>query len=76
MGYYVTVSTAETNEKGMIKTPGAINNGLYPKNEKMGAVYPSLVIAVGDISEATKQIVEAGDRLLGEPTDIPSIAII
>jgi uncharacterized protein len=73
MGYYVTVSTTETDEKGMIKNPGAINGGLYPKNEAIGAVHPSLVIAVDDISESSKQIVESGGKLLGEPADIPGV---
>jgi uncharacterized protein len=73
MGYYVTVSTTDTDEKGMIKTTGAINGGLYPKNEEMGAVHPSLVIAVDDITDSAKQIVEAGGKLLGEPSDIPGI---
>ena len=73
MGYYVTVSTTETDEKGMIKNPGAINGGLYPKNEAMGALYPSLVIAVDDISESSRQIIEAGGKLLGEPADIPGV---
>ena len=73
MGYYVTVSTTDTDEKGMIKTPGAINGGLYPKNEEMGAVHPSLVIAVDDITESAKQVVDAGGKLLDEPADIPGI---
>jgi predicted enzyme related to lactoylglutathione lyase len=73
MGYYVTVITTDTDENGMIKSPGAINGGLYLKNEAMGAVYPSLVIAVDDISESSKQIIEAGGKLLGEPSDIPGI---
>jgi uncharacterized protein len=73
MGYYVTVSTTETDENNMVKTPGAINGGLYPKNEAMGAVYPSLVIAVDDISESSKQIVESGGKLLGVPADIPGV---
>ena len=73
MGYYVTVETTETDENRMIKNPGAINGGLYPKNEAIGAVYPSLVIAVDDINDHTRQIVEAGGKLLGEPTDIPGV---
>ena len=73
MGYYVTISTAETDENGMISTPGAINGGLYPKTKEMGAVYPSLVIAVDDIKDSARQIVESGGKLLGEPTDIPGI---
>jgi predicted enzyme related to lactoylglutathione lyase len=73
MGHYVTVSTTETDENGMIQTKGAINGGLYPKNEEMGAVYPSLVIAVDDINESAKQVVEAGGKLLGVPSDIPGV---
>jgi predicted enzyme related to lactoylglutathione lyase len=73
MGYYVTVSTTETDETGMIKTPGVINGGLYQKNDEMGAVYPSLVIAVDDINDSARQIVEAGGKLLGEPSDIPGV---
>ena len=73
MGYYVTVDTTETDENRMTKTPGAINGGLYPRNVEMGAVYPSLVIAVDDINESAKEIVRAGGQLLGEPADIPGI---
>lgn len=73
MGYYVTVSTAETDENNMVKTPGTINGGLYPKNENMGALYPSLVIAVDNIDESAKQVTEAGGKLLGEPSDIPGV---
>jgi len=46
---------------------------LYPRNESMGAVYPSLVIAVDDLNASAKQITEAGGKLLGEPADIPGI---
>jgi predicted enzyme related to lactoylglutathione lyase len=73
MGNYVTVSTSETDDKGMIKAPGAINGGLYPRDEKMGAVHPSLVISVDDLSAASRDVTAAGGKLLGEPTDIPGI---
>jgi uncharacterized protein len=73
MGHYVTVSTTETDENNMVKTPGAINGGLYPRNEEMGAVYPSLVISVDDIAESSKLIIESGGKLLGDPADIPGI---
>lgn len=73
MGYYVTVSTTKTDEKGMIENPGAINGGLYPRNEEMGAVHPSLVIAVDDLTESTNDIKRAGGKLLGEPADIPGV---
>ncbi len=73
MGYYVTVDTTETDENQMVKNPGAINGGLYPRNEGMGAVYPSLVIAVDDINDSAKQITGAGGKLLSEPSDIPGV---
>ena len=73
MGYYVTVDTTETDDNRMIKNPGAINGGLYQKNEEIGAVFPSLVIAVDDIDDHIRQIVEAGGKLLGKPVDIPGI---
>lgn len=73
MGYYVTVETTETDENRMVKNPGAINGGLYPRNEEMGAVYPSLVIAVDDITYHSRRITEAGGKLIGEPVEIPGI---
>lgn len=70
MGNYVIVSTTETDDNGMIKNPGAINGGFYPKNEETPDQYPSLVIGVEDISEAMDNIVAAGGTLLGEPMEI------
>jgi uncharacterized protein len=73
MGNYVTVSTAETDEKGMLRNPGAINGGFYPKNANMPNNCPSLVIAVDDVYEHIKKIRNAGGQVLGEPTDIPNV---
>ena len=72
MGNYVTVSTTETDENGMIKTPGAINGGFYPKTEEMSG-YPSIVISVDDIMESMQKLTEANGKILGEPADIPGI---
>jgi uncharacterized protein len=71
MGNYVIVTTTETDDNGMIKNPGAINGGFYPKNDETPDQYPSLVIGVEDIREAMDKIIEAGGKLLGEPMDIP-----
>ena len=73
MGNYVTVSTTETDENGMIKTPGAINGGFYPKSEGMPSQYPSIVIAVDDIRESIQKVTEANGKVLGEPNEIPGI---
>jgi predicted enzyme related to lactoylglutathione lyase len=73
MGNYVTVATTETDENSIVKTPGAINGGFYPKNENMVNKCPSVVIAVDDVTEYIKKINEAGGEVLGEPVDIPGI---
>jgi predicted enzyme related to lactoylglutathione lyase len=73
MGEYVTATTTETDENMMIKRPGAINGGFYPKQSAGAAPYPSVVISVDDIKEAMKQVTSAGGKVLGEPMEIPGI---
>jgi len=73
MGNYVTVSTAETDEKGMIEAPGSINGGFYPVTDDGTPHYPSLVIAVDDLKEAMGKIRKAGGQILGEPVTIPGV---
>ena len=34
MGNYVVAHTAETDENQMVKTPGTINGGFFPQDEK------------------------------------------
>jgi hypothetical protein len=73
MGNYVTVSTAETDEKGRPKIPGAINGGFFPVNADENNRYPSLVIAVDDILDSIRMVNDAGGKVLGEPTMIPGV---
>jgi len=72
MGGYVTAQTAETDENRMVKTPGAINGGFFPK-DATSAQHPSVVIAVDDIKQAMDDIAKAGGTVLGEPVEIPGI---
>ncbi len=37
-GDYVLASTTETDDKGMIKKPGAINGGFFPKECRLRSV--------------------------------------
>ncbi len=82
MGNYVIVTTTETDENQMIKTPGAINGGMYVKTvgDPRGQ-HPRVVIAVDDIQAAMKTVVAAGGKVLGgdfkpgEPDDIPGIGL-
>lgn len=85
MGGYVVAQTAETDDRGMVKTPGAINGGFYQKIEDPLSHAPSVVIAVADIRAAMKAVVDAGGEILGamdekggrsmEPMVIPGVGM-
>ena len=72
MGDYVTAQTAPTDENRMVTSPGTINGGFYPRSAD-GPHHPSVVIAVGDLSAAIRDVAEAGGTVLGEPIEIPGI---
>jgi len=85
MGNYVLAQTAETDEKGMIKTPGSINGGFYQKMESPLSHAPSVVISVPDIKSAMKAVEAGGGKILGamdesgnasmEPMMIPGVGL-
>lgn len=72
MGNYVVVTTVETDEKGP-KKPGAINGGFFESKPDWPAQYPSVVIAVDDITKAMKKVESAGGKVLGSPMEIPGV---
>ncbi len=73
MGDYITATTTETDENRMIKKPGAINGGFFPRSSDLPAQCPSVVIAVDDIGKAMKKVMDAGGKVFGEPVEIPGI---
>lgn len=73
MGNYVMATTADTDENHMIRTPGTINGGFYPKTPDMPAQYPSVVISVDDIRASMQKVRDSGGEVLGEPMEIPGI---
>lgn len=81
MGNYVLVQTAEPGPDGRLPgKPGQINGGLFPKTPENQ--HPIIVIAVEDMTEATRRVREAGGRVLGgqggapgEPDDIPGVGL-
>ena len=85
MGNYVVAQTAETDEQGMVKTPGAINGGFYQKTDNPLSHAPSVVISVQDIRSAMKAIEAGGGKILGsmdeagghsmEPQMIPGVGL-
>jgi len=75
MGNYVIATTTELDENGLPKRPGAINGGFFQKTKDMPAQYPSVVIAVDDIKESMKKVMDAGGKVLGEPMEIPGVGL-
>jgi len=64
MGDYVTAATTDTDANNMVKRPGAINGGFFPKKPDWPAQYPSVVIAVDIIKEAMEKVTDAGGKVL------------
>ncbi len=85
MGNYVVAQTTETDEKGMVKTPGNINGGFYAKTDSPDSQAPSVVISVDDINAAVEAVKKAGGKIKGgmmpdgthtmEPTMIPGVGL-
>ena len=72
MGHYVLATTTATDAQGPT-TPGAINGGFFPHKPDWPAQYPSIVIAVDNLTDAIGRVTEAGGRVLGEPLAIPGV---
>jgi len=85
MGNYIVAHTAETDEKGMVKTPGTINGGFYQKTDNPLSHAPSVVISVPDVKAAMKAVEAGGGKILGsmdasgahtlEPQMIPGVGL-
>lgn len=85
MGEYVVAHTAETDENGMVKTPGTINGGFYQKIDNPMSHAPSVVISVSDIKSAMQAVEKNGGTILGamdqngnpsmEPMMIPGVGL-
>jgi len=85
MGNYVVAQTTDTDDKGMVKTPGNINGGFYAKTDSPDSHAPSIVISVDDIKAAVKAVKAAGGKIKGgmtpdgkhtmEPTMIPDVGL-
>jgi predicted enzyme related to lactoylglutathione lyase len=84
MGDYILATTTETDEQGMIKTPGNINGGFYDLKQS-SFKEPSVVVEVEDMKASMKAVEEAGGKIIGvpdqtgklslEPQDIPGVGL-
>ncbi len=59
---YCLVNTVETDEKGMPKTPGAINGGMVKRDET--GKHPVIVIKVPSIEEHIKKVEKTGGKIV------------
>lgn len=85
MGNYVVAHTTQTDDNGMVQTPGNINGGFYQKTDDPTSQAPSVVISVDDIQQAMKDVEAAGGKILGgmgpdgkrvmEPQMIPGVGL-
>lgn len=73
MGDYVLVSTTESDETGRPKIQGAINGGFFQRTNDPVSNYPSVVIAVDDISLSVEKIKNESGKILEEVMTIPGI---
>jgi predicted enzyme related to lactoylglutathione lyase len=73
MSNYLIAETSETDENRMVKTPGTINGGFFPRKDDEQNRAPHLVIAVDDIEASRKAVEDAGGQVMGEKMDIPGI---
>lgn len=73
MGNYVLAGTTDTDDKGMVKTPGTINGGFFDYKNEPGFQYPSVVISVDNLKESMEKVRTGGGEILGEPMEIPGI---
>lgn len=85
MGGYIVAQTTDTDDQGMVQTPGTINGGFYQKTDNPLSQAPSVVVSVPDIQAAMKAVVAAGGKILGgmapdgshsdEPQMIPGVGL-
>lgn len=73
MSNYLIAQTTETNEQGMVKTPGAINGGFFDYSDDKENSTPHLVIAVEDINKSIEDVKASGGEIHGEVMDIPGV---
>jgi predicted enzyme related to lactoylglutathione lyase len=72
MGHYVVATTAASTN-GRPTQPGTINGGFFQRKPDWPGQYPSVVIAVDDMKDATAKVQRAGGKVLGDPMDIPGV---
>ncbi len=73
MDNYLVAQTTETDDKGIVQTPGTINGGFFEYKNEEGLNTPHLVISVENLDQSIENIKSAGGQIFGEIMDIPNI---
>jgi uncharacterized protein len=71
---YTIARTAETDENFMIKEPGAINGGMFKRNEILKG--PIIVMNVSNIDEILGKVKENGGEIVKERSAIGEMGFI
>jgi len=67
---YTLVHAAKTDKNNMVAEPGAINGGLFHRNDV--AKQPMIVIGVQSIDETIKKVLSAGGKIVTPKQRIPN----
>jgi uncharacterized protein len=67
---YTMVHAADTDANNMVSEKGAINGGMFPRNED--AKQPMIVIGVQSVDETIRKVVAAGGRVVTPKQRIPN----
>lgn len=67
---YTIVHAARTDKNNMVSEKGAINGGLFHRDES--AKQPMVVIGVQSIDDTVKKVISAGGRLVTPKQRIPN----
>ena len=67
---YIIVLAAKTDKKNMVKEKGAINGGLFQRNDS--AKQPMIVIGVKSIDETIQKVTAAGGKVVTPKQPIPN----
>lgn len=67
---YTLIHAAKTDKNNMVEEKGAINGGLFHRNDS--ARQPVVVIGVQSIDETIKKVVSAGGKIVTPKQPIPN----
>jgi uncharacterized protein len=71
---YTILRTAPTDDQNMITEPGAINGGMYQRDEQ-SAKSPVIVINVDSVDEAVEKVEAAGGKVFRSKVQVGNMGL-